>query len=72
MGSLAPLYQRFASTPVDQWATLPLGGDEIVALVNVRVLAQALGVEPEQIAGRAGSAPSFVELYASILTRPRP
>ena len=73
MGTLAPLYQRFASTPVDQWATLTLASDEIVALVNVRVLAQALGVEPDQIAGRAGSAASFVELYASFLTRaPRP
>jgi hypothetical protein len=66
-GSLSPLYRRLASTPVDQWPTLSLSGDEIIALVNVRVLAQALGVEPGQVAGRSGSAGSFVEVYASFL-----
>jgi hypothetical protein len=43
-----------------------LESDEIVALVNVRVLAQALGVEPDVVARRTGSM-SFVELYAQFL-----
>jgi hypothetical protein len=67
MGTLAPLYRRFSATPVDQWQTLILSDNEIVALVNVRVLAQALGVEPDQVAGRAGSAATFVEVFASFL-----
>lgn len=65
--TLGPLYQRFAATPVDQWPTLRLEGGEIVTLVNVRVLSQALGVEPDQVARRAGTVPTFVDLYATFL-----
>jgi hypothetical protein len=66
-GALAPLYQRFAATPVEQWPTLRLEGADIVALVNVRVLSQALGVEPDQVARRTGTVPTFVELYGTFL-----
>jgi len=66
-GTLSATYQRFAATPMDRWSTLTLDGQEIVALVNVRVLAQALGIEPNVVAGRSGSAPSFVEIYAQFL-----
>ena len=65
--TLAPLYQRFAATPPEQWPTLRLEGAEIVALVNVRVLAQALGVEPDQVARRTGTVPTFVDVYATFL-----
>ncbi len=44
-----------------------LEGPEIVALVNLRVLSQALGVEPDQVAGRTGTVASFVELYGTFL-----
>ena len=37
------------------------------ALVNVRVLSQALGVEPDAIARRTASTTSFVELYGQFL-----
>jgi hypothetical protein len=66
-GALVPVYERFASTPVDQWSTIRLESSDIVALVNVRVLSQALGVEPDQVARRTGTAPTFVELYATFL-----
>jgi hypothetical protein len=52
---------------MDQWSTISLGGAEIVALVNVRVLSQALGIEPDQIAARTGTTPTFVQLYAQFL-----
>ena len=65
-GALSAAYQRFAATPMPQWSTMRLESDEIVALVNVRVLAQALGVEPDAVARRTGSM-SFVELYAQFL-----
>ena len=65
-GALAPVYERFRLTPVDQWGTIRLEGADIVALVNVRVLSQALGVEPDEIARRSGTG-SFVDLYAQLL-----
>lgn len=65
-GTLSAAYQRFAATPMPQWSSLRLESDEIVALVNVRVLAQALGVEPDAVARRTG-AMSFVDLYAQFL-----
>ena len=66
-GTLAPVYERYRVTPMDQWSTLRLEGGEIVALVNVRVLSQALGVEPDQVAARTGTTATFVELYAQFL-----
>jgi hypothetical protein len=66
-GTLSSAYQRFTATPMDQWSAMVLDSQEIVALVNVRVLAQALAVEPDVIARRTGSTGSFVELYAQFL-----
>ena len=67
MGTLTAAYDRFRATPMDQWSAMPLEGGEIVALVNVRVLSRALGVEPDQIAARTGSGGTFVELYGQFL-----
>ncbi|MGE0158749.1 MAG: hypothetical protein AB7T31_05005 [Gemmatimonadales bacterium] len=66
-GVLSAAYQRYAATPMQQWPSMRLESDEIVALVNVRVLSQALGVEPDVIARRSGSTATFVELYAQFL-----
>jgi hypothetical protein len=66
-GALRPLYERFGATPVARWASLQLSDAEIVALVNVRVLAQALGRPPDDVARRTGTVASFVELYAQFL-----
>jgi hypothetical protein len=64
---LSGAYQRFGDTPVAEWADVPLGEQDIIALVNVRVLSQVLGVPPDDIARRTGSSASFVELYAQLL-----
>jgi hypothetical protein len=66
-GALAAVYERFRAIPMDQWSGMRLEATEIVALVNVRVLSQALGVRPDEIARRTGSARTFVELYAQFL-----
>jgi hypothetical protein len=66
-GMLSAAYQRFASTPMERWSMVTLDSEEIVALVNVRVLAQALRVEPDVVAARSGSTASFVELYDQLL-----
>jgi hypothetical protein len=66
-GRLAGLYDTFGSTPVDQWADIPLSSEDIVALVNVRVLSQSLGLSPDDIARRTAGAGSFVELYSQLI-----
>lgn len=66
-GVLIPAYERFRDTPVADWAGVRLEEREIIALVNVRVLSEALGVAPDEIARRTGSSASFVELYAQLL-----
>jgi hypothetical protein len=66
-GALAPAYQRFADTPEAQWAGLSLGDADIIALVNVRVIATALGVPADEVARRTGTTATFVELYAQLL-----
>jgi hypothetical protein len=65
-GGLSDAYRRFADTPVAQWATIPLSDADIVALVNVRVLADALAVAPDDVALRTGTTRTFVELYAQL------
>jgi hypothetical protein len=66
-GMLTSAYERYATTPMERWSSMGLDSGEIVALVNVRVLAQALAVEADVIARRSGTTPSFVELYAELL-----
>lgn len=65
-GGLSAAYQRFADTPVAQWATVTLSDPDIIALVNVRVLANALGIAPDDVARRTGTTRTFVELYAQL------
>jgi hypothetical protein len=66
-GVLAGAYERFGATPVAEWADVPLGEGDIIALVNVRMLSQVLNVPPDDIARRTRSSTSFVELYAQLL-----
>lgn len=66
-GALSAAYKQFTDTPVEQWGSISLSSAEIVALVNVRVLSQALGVPPDDVVRRTGQTSSFVELYAQLL-----
>ena len=66
-GALAPVYQRFSQMPVTDWPDIRLSSEDIVALVNVRVLSQALGLTPDEIMRRTGSAGSFVDLYGQLV-----
>jgi len=66
-GALVPIYERFRDTPVSDWARIPLSEREIVALVNVRVLSQALAVAPDDIARHTATSTTFVDLYARLL-----
>jgi hypothetical protein len=66
-GRLDSLYAAFRDTPVDRWGSISLSSEDIVALVNVRVLSQSLGLSPDEIMGRTANTSSFVELYAQLL-----
>ena len=66
-GRLGPLYATFQETPVERWGSISLSSEDIVALVNVRVLSQSLGLSPDEIMRRTAGAGSFVELYSQLI-----
>lgn len=67
LGRLEATYRRFAETPRDAWAGLQLSDAEIVALVNVRVLGETLGVSPVRVLREAARTGSFVEAHRRLL-----
>ncbi len=66
-GPLEALYARFRETSPTQWSALPLSDEEIVALVNVRVIAQSTGRDPSEVLRRAADARSYVDVYNRII-----
>lgn len=66
-GRLGPLYVTFRDTPVERWGSISLSHEDIVALVNVRVLSSSLGLASDDVMRRTGDTTSFVELYAQLL-----
>ena len=65
-GALAGAYERFRSTPVGEWRSIRLSDRDIIALVNVRVISQSLGLPAERVIGQTSPAGSFVTLYAQL------
>lgn len=65
-GTVGDLYDRYRATPVGEWHTIRLTDADIVALVGVRVIAQALGLPVEEVLRRTTASSSFVELYAEL------
>lgn len=65
-GALATAYESYRATPVGDWSSIRLGDADVVALVNVRVIAQALGLPAEDVIRHTGSASSYVELFAQL------
>lgn len=65
-GALQATYDRYWSTPVGEWSSIRLRHEEVIALVNVRVIAQTLGLSAEEVIGHTGSVGSYVELFAQL------
>ncbi len=65
-GALASAYEMYRATPVPEWAEIRLSDADVIALVNVRVIAQTLGLSAEEVIRRTGSAGSYVELLAQL------
>jgi len=66
-GLLSAAYQQYGSRPVGDWNQIGLTDEDIVTLVNVRVLSSALGMRPDEVLARRGGVRSFVELYAGVI-----
>lgn len=66
-GLLSSAYEQYGTRPVADWNQIGLTDEEIVTLVNVRVLSSALGMRPDEVLARRSGVRSFVELYAGVI-----
>ena len=65
-GALTAAYARYRTTQPGDWATLRLSDADIIGLVNVRLIAQSLGLSAEEVIRRTGSTRTYVELFAQL------
>lgn len=66
-GLLSAVYQQYQGTPVAEWGQITLEDEDIVTLINVRVLSSTLGMRPDEVLARRVQASSFVDVYARII-----
>lgn len=67
-GPLARAYEAFAARPAREWREIQLQDEEIVALVNLKVLTAQTGAPPLRILGHFAEAGSFVSCYPLLLS----
>lgn len=66
-GLLSSAYEQYQARAVGEWGQIGLADEDIVTLVNVRVLSSALGMRPDEVLARRAQAASFVDVYARII-----
>ncbi len=66
-GPLAKVYARYRELPPDRWNEIELTDQDILTLVNVRLLAQTLRMSPARVLSAASGGGSFVAVYASLI-----
>ncbi len=66
-GLLAAAYEQYESRSVGDWSQIGLTDEDIVTLVNMRVLSAALGMRPDDVLQRRRATQSFVEVYAEAI-----
>jgi len=66
-GRLSTAYERFEGTPANRWADVMLEDDEVVDLVNLRVVAQTLQMSPAAVLAESADGSSWVELYGRLI-----
>jgi hypothetical protein len=69
LGMLARAYTEFRSRHSREWDQIELTDAEVVALVNLRVLSEQVGVPPVRVLRSCEQAGSFVAGFASLLGR---
>ena len=62
-GALDRAYDGYRSTPVERWSTIRLSHDEVVDIVNVRLISQSLGLPVARVIGETSTSGSHVALY---------
>ncbi|MBT8488530.1 MAG: hypothetical protein HKN72_04285 [Gemmatimonadetes bacterium] len=65
-GRLEGAYRLFRSTPVGEWGTIELSDEDIVGLVNVRVISQSLRMPAERVLAETAHTGSFLDLYVRL------
>ena len=65
-GVLATAYERYRALPVGRWSEVKLTDSDIVGLVNLRVLAQTLGIPPARVL-QATDGRHWHEVYARLI-----
>lgn len=68
-GVLAEAFARYRALPVDRWSEITLSDADIVGFVNVRLLAQTLGLPPEAVLREAGGG-HWHEVYGRLIRDP--
>jgi hypothetical protein len=66
-GRLQTAYEHYRGLPPARWAEVRLTDQDVVALVNVRILAQTFALSVEEILRRAGPTGTFLELYPRLI-----
>ena len=66
LGSLSRAYGEFRGRPPGDWNQIELNDFEIIALVNLRVLSEQVGVTPLRVLRSQEEAGSFVAGFASL------
>lgn len=69
LGPLAGTYEDFAGTSRAAWAHLALSDRAIVALVNIRVLSNQVGVPVTRVLAAWGGARDFVLVHRRLMER---
>lgn len=66
-GPLREVYERYRELPAADWGRIHLSDQDIVTLVNVRLLSQTLRVPPQEVLAAVGHGGSFVDVYARLI-----
>ena len=65
-GSLARVYDEYASLPQAQWSAIHLRDEDVIALVNLRVLSEVLGTGPLAVLQAHDRTGSWVAAHRAI------
>jgi hypothetical protein len=68
-GSLARVYEVYSAQPRAQWPGIDLKSEDIVALVNLRVLSELLNAQPAAVIQARDRGGSWVTAYRSLARR---
>ena len=68
-GSLSRIYEAYRSGPPAQWSGIDIRDDEVVALVNLRILSAVLGVAPLTVLQARDRTGSWVVAFRTLARR---